>query len=484
MCQLKNVPKKYMRKLLLAFFLLASAGITVAVLWVFFNGEEIKKIVVTEVSKKITKSTAEANLLQSALGFDRSHTYLFLFLNNTELRPAGGFIGSYAVVSMEQGIPRLIKVEGTEILDNTAPNFESIPPDALKTYLGISKWSFRDSNWNPDFAQSGAKALELYKKENGAAANDIEGVIGFTPTVVEDFLRIVGPIQLNGEEFNADNFTEKLEYEVEYGFAKRGITFSERKRMLADLTAALLSKIKIDLIKNSPAYWQSGERLLTEKQIVAYSPNSDWQRILVSGDWAGEMKKDNSDYLLWVDANLGALKTDVAIKRSLSLNINKKNDGYEARAMMKYEHAGRMNWRISRYRTYGRIFVPQGSKIVKVEGKFKNAKGIDGVFDQGVENGRQWFGAFIAVEPGQTGQLGFVYNLSPQIVSQIDGGNYNLRIQKQIGTLAPPLTLNINFDKQINTAVPNSAVEKNNDGQYNLVTDLSQDRTFKLELER
>ena len=71
-----------MRKLLLAFFLLASAGVTVVVLWMFFNGNELKKIVVNEVSKKITQSTAEANLLQSVLGFDRSHTYLFLFLNN------------------------------------------------------------------------------------------------------------------------------------------------------------------------------------------------------------------------------------------------------------------------------------------------------------------------------------------------------------------------------------------------------------------
>jgi len=472
-----------MRKLLLAFFLLASAGVTVVVLWMFFNGNELKKIVVNEVSKKITQSTAEANLLQSVLGFDRSHTYLFLFLNNTELRPAGGFVGSYAVVSVGQGIPRLIKVEGTEILDNTAPNFMSTPPDALKTYLGITKWSFRDSNWNPDFALSGAKALELYKKENGVAANEVEGVIGFTPTVVEDFLRIVGPIEVNGEEFNADNFTEKLEYEVEYGFAKRGITFSERKRMLADLTATLLSKIKIDLIKNSPAYWQLGERLLKEKQIVAYSPNSDWQQILTSRDWAGEMKKENGDYLLWVDANLGALKTDVVIKRSLSLDINKKNDNYEARATMRYEHTGKMNWRISRYRTYSRIFVPLGSKIVRVEGKYKNSKGIDGVFDQGEENGRQWFGAFIAVEPGQTEKLAFVYTLSSQIANRIAGGVYSLQVQKQIGTLMPPLVLNIDFNKKINTATPNITL-KNNDKQYNFVTDLSQDRTFKLEFER
>ncbi|HLD35070.1 MAG TPA: hypothetical protein VJB62_04365, partial [Patescibacteria group bacterium] len=47
--------------------------------------------------------------------------------------------------------------QGTEILDNMAPSFVSAPPDALRTYLGIDKWSFRDSNWSPDFAISAQK---------------------------------------------------------------------------------------------------------------------------------------------------------------------------------------------------------------------------------------------------------------------------------------------------------------------------------------
>lgn len=473
-----------MRKLLLIFFLLISAVVTAAVLWSLLETDSVRKIVVSAVSKKITQDTAEANLLQSVLGFDRPHTYLFLFLNNTELRPAGGFVGSYAVINVNQGKPSLIKVEGTEILDNTAPDFESVPPDALQTYLGIEKWSFRDSNWNPDFVFSAAKALELYKKEKGVSAENIEAVVGFTPTVIEDFLRIVGPVQVNGEEFNADNFTEKLEYEVEYGFAKRGITFSERKKMLADLTTAMLAKVKIDILKNTPAYWKLGEHLLQEKQIVAYSPKVDWQKTVVNRGWAGEMKQTNDDYLLWVDANLGALKTDVVIKRALNLQINLKDDSYEARATMQYMHTGKMNWRISRYRTYSRIYVPLGSKIITVEGKFKNAKGVDNTYDQGEENGRQWFGAFTTVEPGQTNSLTFVYTLSPEVTNQAVLGKYNLLVQKQIGTINQQLTLSLDFGKKLKTAVPNEVSEKWGDNKYDLVTDLSLDRMFNLEFER
>ena len=62
------------------------------------------------------------------MGNTAPQTYLVLFLNNTELRPAGGFIGAYAVVKIDKSKPQIIKVEGTEILDNLAPkDFPAVP---------------------------------------------------------------------------------------------------------------------------------------------------------------------------------------------------------------------------------------------------------------------------------------------------------------------------------------------------------------------
>ena len=59
-------------------------------------------------------NTSLAMLLDEMLGFDRPRNYLVLFLNNTELRPGGGFIGSYALGTVSSGHLDLIKVEGTE----------------------------------------------------------------------------------------------------------------------------------------------------------------------------------------------------------------------------------------------------------------------------------------------------------------------------------------------------------------------------------
>ena len=453
-----------MRKILLLIIFFTTVSLTIFLLWSVYRSQSFRTLVSEKIVQPIIPSNMPVGLLTSLLGLDRPHFYLLLFLNNTELRPAGGFIGSYAIVKVENGALQLLKVEGTEILDNSAPNFISPPPDALKTYLGIDKWSFRDSNWNPDFIQSARKALELYKKEKGFAANEIDGVIGFTPTVIENVLRLAGPIKVDGEEFNATNFTEKLEYEVEYGFAERGLHFNDRKKLLANLASAILSRLKSNIMLHSSDYFTLAQTMLREKQMVIYLTEQNLEKILLANDSAGEIKTPAGDYLLWVDANLVSLKTDAVISRSLNYKLETSEGKLAATASMNYSHQGKIDWRTSRYRTYARIFVPLGSQLLKVEGVYKNALGINNVFDQGVENGHQWFGAFISIEPGKTGQLSFTYILPPALEESVNQGKYQLLIQKQIGTLSPKLTIDLNFAKK----------------PYDLVTDLSIDRSVDL----
>src|SRR3989338_5408579 len=95
-----------------------------------------------------------AALFPAMLGFLKTRTYLVLFLNNTELRPGGGFIGAYSVVKVSRGIPSILTVAGTEVIDNRAKDKYFLPPPPLKKYLLIDRWQLRDSNWSPDFAES------------------------------------------------------------------------------------------------------------------------------------------------------------------------------------------------------------------------------------------------------------------------------------------------------------------------------------------
>jgi len=207
------------------------------------------------------------------------------------------------------------------------------------------------------------------------------------------------------------------------------------------------------------------------------------RKVLSIKGWSGEMKKNDGDYLLWADANLGALKTDHAITRELSYSIRPEKEKFLATAKMKFTHQGNFDWRTSRYRNYVRVFVPTGSELVKGTGMMEMEKSKQiGVVDTGTENGHQWFGAFIAIEPGKTGELSFEYYLPINITQQIKSGEYKLLVQKQIGTLGTKLTLGLDFGKQLKSAYPGEEPIKYGDSRFDLITDLKEDRNFTVNL--
>ena len=230
-----------------------------------------------------------------------------------------------------------------------------------------------------------------------------------------------------------ENFTEKLEYEVEYGYAKQGLDFAERKKVLADLTHALLARIRGDIFKHWPEYFALGQRMLAEKQILGFSTDPETENVLLSKGWGGEIKQTTGDYLLWVDANLASLKTDKVMDRELSYSFSPTGTGkFIATVKMKYTNNGTFTNFTTRYRTYARVFLPDGSKFISVKGSLKMDRTVgEGVVDQGVENGKQWFGAFTSIEPGKTGELIWKFYLAPQITEQIKKNSYNLLVQKQ-----------------------------------------------------
>lgn len=456
-------------------------GLGLVSVWFVAKQGKLAELVVKEAAKQLSSDSQTEESLSQLLGMDSPKNYLLLFLNNTELRPGGGFIGVYAVANINKGLPNLIKMEGTELLDNASTGVLPPPPAPLAKYLKVKKWYFRDSNWSPDFVSSSLRALSLYKAEGGQSADSINGVIGFTPTVFEGLFKIIGPITVNGVEYNSGNFIEKLEYEVEYGYAQKGVSVAERKKTINDLTGALATKLKNTVLINYTKYQDLILRMLKEKQIIIYSTDSKIQNWAIKQGWAGETKLFEADYLQWIDANLGALKTDAAISRALTYQISSSTNGFAGKVTMHYQHSGSFDWRTSRYRDYVRVFVPKGSVLINSSGAMDMEKSsVPGIVDQGEENGLQWFGAFIAVEPGKSGELSFVYKLAPAVQQAIKNNSYKLLAQKQIGTVAVPLTLSLDFGKKVIYAAPGEADIKHGDSRYDLVTDLREDKIFEV----
>ena len=108
--------------------------------------------------------------------------------------------------------------------------------------------------------------------------------------------------------------------------------------------------------------------LFKQKQIMIFSNNEELQKNLERNNWSGAIKKTDSDYLLVVDANLASLKTDPAVKRKIKYELSLEGNDYKARVSIEYDHGGEFDWKTTRYRTYTRIYVPEGSRLISADG--------------------------------------------------------------------------------------------------------------------
>ncbi|MEK7072891.1 MAG: DUF4012 domain-containing protein [Patescibacteria group bacterium] len=429
-----------------------------------------------------------AEVLPAMAGYPTPKTYMFLMLNNTELRPGGGFIGSFGIIATSNGEVTHFSSEDIYALD--APTFGRVglpAPKPFADYINIKEWGMRDANWSPDFRRSSEQVIALYDRERALVRPDlpaVDGVIAITPEVAADLLNIVGPITVDGVTFTADNLLDVLQYQVHQAFLTKGLPDSQRKQILGKLVSQVFQK----LFALSAARWPEGlavvQKHLTEKRIMLYEKDPVLQGAFEQYNWAGRMAVADGDYLRWVDANIGALKTDVVMERSLSYALRVAPDGQIiATASMHYTNNGTFTYRTTRYRTYARIYVPQGSTLIRVDGSLKNDRTKNpslapGVPDVGVEEGKTWFGAFTSIEPGESRTMTFTYTLPANVSRQISEGAYSLVVQKQLGTQSFPLSLTIDLPRQVISAEPGEEVAEFGDSRYRLQTNLRVDRGF------
>lgn len=413
-------------------------------------------------------------------GFEEPMTYLLLFLNNTEMRPGGGFIGSYAVVTVDAGTATIHVIEGTERLDARTPSaWQPEAPDVIEDRLFVDRWFFRDSNWSPDFAISAQQGLQLYAGEGGVLADEIDAVVGVTTHVLEDMLALTGPVTVDGITFTADNVVETLQYEVEYAYTDRGIEKADRKAIMEPLFREILQHLQARVVRQPKTLVDLATRLIDEKHVMVYSRDTSFQSALREAQMTGEQSDVPAgvDYVQWVDANLAALKTDHALNRSVSYSFAPTDGGIEATVTMTYKHTGTFDWRTSRYLSFSRVYTPAGSRLVAVSGD-----AVDGEVVQGSEGDKQWFGVPIRVEPGTTRSVAITYRLPDAIVSAIRGGRYQLLAQKQLGAATQQLTLDLEFGTTILSASPGEPEEVWGDARYQYTGSLRQDQQFRVQM--
>ena len=161
--------------------------------------------------------------------------------------------------------------------------------------------------------------------------------------------------------------------------------------------------------------------------------DANLQQQIASVYWDGSMPQSwGGDYLMAVDANMGALKTDHYIKREMTYNIDFTGEKPTVTLNIKYNNTAPYgDWRTSDYHSYLRIYVPKGSEFVSSQMVSRLATSE--------EFNKTYFGFKVDVIMGREVDGTIIYTLPDNIKAE----NYKLLIQKQSGAGDVPVTVHI-----------------------------------------
>lgn len=437
-------------------------------------------------------------MMEKVLITDGPKTYLVLLQNNMELRPTGGFIGSFALATVDGGKVTNFKIIDVYTADGQLRGHVE-PPFAIRKYLSQPNWFLRDSNFDPDFAKSAVQATWFLQKEMGV---NVDTVIGVNLFFIQNLLRLTGPLTLSdfgSDVVTADNFFLKAQNYVQSDF----FPGSTQKK---DYLTAITRELQLKLTTDSNLRWfeilRAVKNSLDEKNILIYAKDESLQQIVESQSWAGRMinigcVKNNGesqanldtnnscfpDYIAVIDSNFGVNKVNYFVSKTTTIEKIINLGGQIATTVtLSYENksvTGVFNG--GHYVDYIRIFVPEGAKLLSAT--LNNSPISPSSIDiEKYSSDKTSFGTLLDIAPDNRGIVKFSYVL-PNILNETIA-NYQFFFQKQGGDKVTPLIFSLLSSRGIKVTPLNfrSTTSRNEEVFYS--TDTSVDRVFALEVNR
>jgi hypothetical protein len=423
----------------------------IGVLWPIYNKLSDLKTELIAAKDLLTEATPLLKLLPALAGYPEESNFLIIMHNNDELRPSGGFIGVFGFLQTKNGNIAALKTEDSYHLDMPAVGiWKMTPPEPIKKYMGVENWYLRDSNWSPDWPTSSLKIQEIFVGESqavGSSTPKLDGVIGVTPDFVADLLKLVGPITVRGETYTQENLQPLLQYNVEVAYKEQDISSWDRKQVINELLDELKTRLFAIETGKLTELANIFSANIQNKNIQIYFNDSGSESLVYELGADGAVKKTSGDYLMVVDANLGAFKSDSVMKKGIIYNLKNQGGALNANLSLSYRHEGGFDWRTTRYRSYTRVLAPLGSKLLSIKGDNNVKLDIDSISSSEDNNlQKSVFGFFFSVEPGTTGVINLEYSLPDSVSASLKARTYQLLVQKQAGRRTENFSANINGD--------------------------------------
>lgn len=298
---------------------------------------------------------------------------LIMFQNPSEIRPGGGFLGSYADLVVQKG--HMEKFDVRDIYDADGQLFTNYrSPEAFDDW---AVWKARDANWFFDFPTSAEAVTTLM--ETSKLYDDygvkFDMTIAVNIRVIETLLAVTGPIELPDYKLTLtdQNFLREVQTEVENGEDKAAGAPKKILTVAAPILLERLGNLSEDQIKT--LIDKLGGHY-EKKDLMFYARNAKLEHFireqggdggvyaLPSGFWG--------NYLAVVDANIDGKKSDAVIAQAVTAYVDVSSDGSALTdlSITRTHHGDQeeeLFWR-AKNNDYMQIYAPPGAELVLVKG--------------------------------------------------------------------------------------------------------------------
>jgi hypothetical protein len=275
---------------------------------------------VDDVAPQLETASLALDVLPAMLGAEGTRTYLVEFTSESESRFLGGFVGSYALLTADDGQLTLDRSESVGTLNGRlGPDVPYEATRQFKDLYGRFSPQMFAQNWtaSPDLPSNASMVEQLFAHATGI---HVDGVIVVDPFGLADFLKLTGPIRVAGvdRQLTAANAAEYLLHGQYLDFEGQ---VSQRR----DLLAAVGQKAFDELLTSPKTDYRAITRALGPAvdqghiMFTAFDPATQvlLDRLGLTGRFA--LPRDSSMFSFRNSASF-ANKIDYFLHRSLTLD--------------------------------------------------------------------------------------------------------------------------------------------------------------------
>lgn len=383
--------------------------------------------------------------LPRILGVGQPAYYLVEILDSSELRPGGGFIGNYGIVTLNGGLVTSAQVTDTYLLDRASAVKRHIAFPAGYAWfpfkVALGGWGLRDSNLDADFPTSARNGEMLYSREGGTLP--LAGVIAITPQFMEQILNLTGPLAIPEyhEVVTAQNFVDLIHYhqlnEAETNSLKPvpssdGLS-STRKHFTALLGQYVFARLHALPASMLSGLFQALADSLHTGDLQMYFNDGAAQKLLHIFHADNSIQSPAGDGIFVVDANITPSKANAYLVTTINDRVT-----IDVAGSAEHTTAIRFTWTkpgltardlygSPDYSSFIQVYVPTGSVLQKSAGW--------SLYSSGIAFARTYWEGYFQLDYPLTGAITLVWSVAGSAQQNGHTWHYLYSLQRQAGAL-------------------------------------------------